>query len=172
MNYLPHLEKRGLRVWLLDGQLILWPKERLTSKIREVVRANKTSVIAEIEEELQQHQARMIAQAEEIEGRILALLDAGRISSRDADEKLTYIFRLTATTPAPFPPCSSCAEVLLWCFREETLVALAPEKNLPLLCYRCNPPKDGWVRFFLADEDAPQGAPAQPENLEHTGGWL
>lgn len=171
MNYIPHLEKRGLKAWLINGQLFLWPKENITPKIREVVRANKTSVISEVESALENHQTRMIDQAEKLEERVLALLASGRITPVDADDKLTYLFRLTATTPSPFPPCASCGEVLLWCFREETLVALAPEKNLPLLCYRCNPPKDGWVRFFLADEDAPQPA-TKTEDLEHKGGWL
>lgn len=172
MSYLPHLQKRGIHAWLLDGQLLLWPRESITPKIRDVVRANKASVIAEIEEELRHHQARMIDQAEELEQRILALLDCGRINQTNAEERLTYIFRLTASTPAPHPPCSSCGEVLLWCFPEETRAALAPEKKLPLLCYKCHPPESGWVRFFLADENAPQPAMQEQENLEHIGGWL
>lgn len=146
--YLENLLKRGLTTFDVGGRIALTPKKLITDRIRTVVSQHS----AEILDELRAHQARMIAQAEELERRILSLLDACRITQEDAEERLTYLFRLTATTPAPAPPCQ-CGEVLLWCFPEEALVAFAPDKKLPLLCHKCHPPKSGQARYFLADED-------------------
>lgn len=165
MTPLESLHRRGYLVTLLsDERLHIVPS---LNGLKEKVARHKAAIV----DELRQHQARMIAQAEELELRILAALELDRITSQDAEDKLSYIFQLTATTPAPFPPCD-CSEVLLWCHPEEMAAVAAPEKRLPLLCYRCHPPKDGCARFFLADESAPATARRAADDLEHTEGWM
>lgn len=65
--------------------------------------------------------------------------------------------------------CQSLGLKEVPCIIRPVGAALALKSPLPLLCYSCHPPEHGWVRFFLADDDAPQ-ATTPPENVEHTAG--
>lgn len=80
------------------------------------------------------HAAEMTAQAEELEQRILRLLDSGRITQAEAEDKLTYLFRTTASKPVRHRPCG-CGEVLLWQSSDAS-------GEQVLRCYACTPPTD------------------------------
>lgn len=160
MNYLSHLEKRGITARIVDGSLRLSPREKVTDKVRDVVREKKEDIIAELKAS---HRQAMIDQAESFETRILAALESDRIDQAQAEDQLTYIYRLTATSVAVQGPCD-CGEVLLHKQPADPL-------SLPLLCYRCHVPVFG-AEYFLASEAAAAAPVGATDDLSHSRQWL